>query len=313
MRVHLLGGPSPVALPALLEATPAPGLLDRLGVQAFPAPDDPGAVDPATAGGAGPGQERPDLLLAAPSPLGLRLVEAAAALAAAPTLLAGDAKPPVPPQPVAPWPGRAPAPPANPAGSALPGPALSTGLFSTGLALLLAGPGTSLDDDGSHQRLAPMAALRLRLLEAAATDRAAPGHRGASVSLRVESMGAEAWRDHESKGRCERTDRSRLRVSKHAALGLPPRLPRTHKVRLAGIDAPERGQAFGKTSTTHLASLVAGRLVTVEFHKRDKYGRLVGSVLARARTGYGALTATRRPQTCACGSADVVNVSWSSR
>ena len=52
-----------------------------------------------------------------------------------------------------------------------------------------------------------------------------------------------------------------------------------HKIRLAGIDAPERKQAYGLASRKHLASLVAGQQVTVEYRKRDRYGRIVGKVL----------------------------------
>lgn len=52
-----------------------------------------------------------------------------------------------------------------------------------------------------------------------------------------------------------------------------------HIVRLGGIDAPERGQAFGQVSRRHLGQLVHGQHVTVDWHKRDRYGRLVGRVL----------------------------------
>jgi len=52
-----------------------------------------------------------------------------------------------------------------------------------------------------------------------------------------------------------------------------------HKIRLQGIDAPERGQAYGTKSKEHLAGLVAGRFVVVEYDKRDRYGRIVGKVL----------------------------------
>ncbi len=52
-----------------------------------------------------------------------------------------------------------------------------------------------------------------------------------------------------------------------------------HRIRLQGIDAPERKQAFGNASRKHLASLVAGKTVTVEWAKRDRYGRIVGFVL----------------------------------
>ncbi len=52
-----------------------------------------------------------------------------------------------------------------------------------------------------------------------------------------------------------------------------------HKIRLAGIDAPERKQAYGLASRKHLGSIVAGKQVTVEYQKRDRYGRIVGKVL----------------------------------
>lgn len=51
-----------------------------------------------------------------------------------------------------------------------------------------------------------------------------------------------------------------------------------HIVRLAGIDAPEKRQAFGNVSRQHLAGLVFQHDVIVEWKKRDRYGRLVGVV-----------------------------------
>ena len=51
-----------------------------------------------------------------------------------------------------------------------------------------------------------------------------------------------------------------------------------HKIRLAGIDAPERKQPYADASRKHLASLVFGKTVEVRFHKKDRYGRLVGTV-----------------------------------
>ena len=51
-----------------------------------------------------------------------------------------------------------------------------------------------------------------------------------------------------------------------------------HKVRLTGIDAPERGQPFGTVSRDHLASMVAGKEVLVESTKSDRYGRTLGKV-----------------------------------
>ena len=52
-----------------------------------------------------------------------------------------------------------------------------------------------------------------------------------------------------------------------------------HRVRIAGIDAPEKGQAFGNASGKRLGELVARKEVRVEFNKHDRYGRIVGKVL----------------------------------
>jgi len=52
-----------------------------------------------------------------------------------------------------------------------------------------------------------------------------------------------------------------------------------HKIRLQGIDAPERDQAYGQTSKQSLSQLVFAQEVTIEVTKKDKYGRTVGKVL----------------------------------
>jgi endonuclease YncB( thermonuclease family) len=52
-----------------------------------------------------------------------------------------------------------------------------------------------------------------------------------------------------------------------------------HKIRLAGIDAPEKGQSFGQRSKESLSDLVFSKSVTVETDKRDRYGREVGKVM----------------------------------
>ena len=51
-----------------------------------------------------------------------------------------------------------------------------------------------------------------------------------------------------------------------------------HKVRLTGIDAPEKAQPFGNASRKNLASMVAGKDVRVETSKNDRYGRVLGKV-----------------------------------
>lgn len=53
-----------------------------------------------------------------------------------------------------------------------------------------------------------------------------------------------------------------------------------HKIRLAGIDAPEKGQPFGKASKRSLSELAQDQNVIVEWDKRDRYGRIIGKVLA---------------------------------
>lgn len=52
-----------------------------------------------------------------------------------------------------------------------------------------------------------------------------------------------------------------------------------HKIRLSGIDAPEKKQPYGMRSKQSLSDLVFDKLVTVETDKRDKYKREVGKVL----------------------------------
>lgn len=52
-----------------------------------------------------------------------------------------------------------------------------------------------------------------------------------------------------------------------------------HKIRLAGIDAPEKKQPYGQKSKASLSSMVFGKRVTVEWTKRDRYQRIIGVVL----------------------------------
>jgi endonuclease YncB( thermonuclease family) len=52
-----------------------------------------------------------------------------------------------------------------------------------------------------------------------------------------------------------------------------------HKIRLLGIDAPERTQAFSRRSRQSLADLTFQREVAVDWQKRDRFGRIVGKVL----------------------------------
>ena len=58
------------------------------------------------------------------------------------------------------------------------------------------------------------------------------------------------------------------------------------KVRLAGIDAPERGQPFGARAKQNLARLTFGNPVEIRWHKPDRYGRLVGQVWVDVSAGW---------------------------
>ncbi len=51
------------------------------------------------------------------------------------------------------------------------------------------------------------------------------------------------------------------------------------RIRLHGIDSPEKRQAFGKRAKQLTSSLVFGKTVTVQVMDRDRYGRTVGEVL----------------------------------
>lgn len=51
-----------------------------------------------------------------------------------------------------------------------------------------------------------------------------------------------------------------------------------HKIRLAGIDTPERAQPYGKVARQFLAKQIFKKQVCVGWYKRDKYQRLVGVV-----------------------------------
>jgi len=69
---------------------------------------------------------------------------------------------------------------------------------------------------------------------------------------------------------------------------------KTHRVRLLGIDAPEKHQAHSQRAQQHLATLAHSQQVTVRYDQKDRYGRLLGLVsvqgedvnLAMVRAGW---------------------------
>lgn len=51
-----------------------------------------------------------------------------------------------------------------------------------------------------------------------------------------------------------------------------------HRIRLYGLDAPEKSQAYGSVATRYLASILDGQSVVLKTIDHDRYGRLVSLV-----------------------------------
>lgn len=58
---------------------------------------------------------------------------------------------------------------------------------------------------------------------------------------------------------------------------------RAERVRLDGVDSPERGQDYSKHARVFLADMVFGKVVSVEVRDTDRYGRTVGRVALDGR------------------------------
>ena len=54
---------------------------------------------------------------------------------------------------------------------------------------------------------------------------------------------------------------------------------RGEKIRLYGIDCPEKRQAFGSKAKQFTSQLAFGKDVTIVGHGKDKYGRTLGDVI----------------------------------
>ena len=63
-------------------------------------------------------------------------------------------------------------------------------------------------------------------------------------------------------------------------------LHNTHpeRVRLSGIDCPEKDQAFGNRGKQAASALVSGKDVSLQTDGQDKYGRTLGDVFLRDGT-----------------------------
>ncbi len=53
----------------------------------------------------------------------------------------------------------------------------------------------------------------------------------------------------------------------------------THRIRLYGVDAPEKRQPYGLTAKLYLAIAISGKVVTVSAHGHDRYGRMIGEII----------------------------------
>ena len=58
----------------------------------------------------------------------------------------------------------------------------------------------------------------------------------------------------------------------------------SHRVRLAGIDAPEKSQYYGQESTKNLEWLVYNKGVTIEYSRHDRYGRIIGKIMVNQKS-----------------------------
>jgi len=56
-----------------------------------------------------------------------------------------------------------------------------------------------------------------------------------------------------------------------------------YRIRLAGIDTPEKSQPFGKRAKTELSQKVFGKTVNIKIIDIDRYKRLIGNVHLKNR------------------------------
>ena len=66
------------------------------------------------------------------------------------------------------------------------------------------------------------------------------------------------------------------------------------RIRLNGIDCPEKGQAYGKRAKQAASDLAFGKEVTVQTHRHDKYRTLTTQPPAPHTQNGGALGGNRR-------------------
>ena len=79
------------------------------------------------------------------------------------------------------------------------------------------------------------------------------------------------------------TSRKVKRVIDGDTFELHQELQGTKRVRIANIDAPEKGQRGHQAATNKLKKLIENKKVTINPRAKDKYGRLVADVIINRR------------------------------
>lgn len=84
-----------------------------------------------------------------------------------------------------------------------------------------------------------------------------------------------------------------------------------YKIRLAGIDAPEKDQPFGRRSKQSLSNAVMSKHVRVDWSKQDQWNRLIGKVWVTPVSHLCASNAEPCPKTLDVGRAQLtVGLAW---
>jgi endonuclease YncB( thermonuclease family) len=105
-------------------------------------------------------------------------------------------------------------------------------------------------------------------------DRSDAGWRQASDALNEAVPANSDPQDYDLWGRV-------VRVADGDTVSILDENKKQHKIRLFGIDTPEREQTYGTTASRALADLISGETVGVEQKDIDDYGRTVGVIYHR--------------------------------
>ncbi len=76
-----------------------------------------------------------------------------------------------------------------------------------------------------------------------------------------------------------------IRVADGDTLTIRTSQPPDYRIRISGIDAPEKGQPFGNRSKQNLAQLALNKQAQLDCYKTDRYQRKVCRVAVEGRDG----------------------------